>query len=194
MASRRVAVVTGGMGGLGETISDQDGRGRLSVVVTYSPGNKSACQMAGRHEGARATTSRPMACDVTDFDSWSRLRRQGAGGGRPGRHPGQQRRHHPRHDLQEDGQGPTGTRCCKTNLDSVFNMTKQVVRRHDGARLGPHHQRLLGQRLQGRVRPDQLRRRQGRHARLHQVAGAGSGQARASPSTPSRRATSAPRW
>jgi acetoacetyl-CoA reductase len=34
-------------------------------------------------------------------------------------------------------------------------------------RLGPDHQHLLDQRLQGAVRPDQLLRRKSRHAWLH---------------------------
>src|SRR6185436_3130813 len=48
-------------------------------------------------------------------------------------------------------------------------------RRHERAQLGPHHQHLVGERHQGPVRPDQLLRRQGRHGRLLQGAGAGSG-------------------
>jgi NAD(P)-dependent dehydrogenase (short-subunit alcohol dehydrogenase family) len=63
-----------------------------------------------------------------------------------------------------------------TNLDSVFNMTKQVMDGMMERKLGPRHQRLLGQRPEGRLRPDQLFGGQGRHARLHQGAGAGSGE------------------
>ena len=42
--------------------------------------------------------------------------------------------------------------------------------------LQPHHQHLFGQRRKRPVRPDQLLGGQGRHARLHDGAGAGSGQ------------------
>jgi hypothetical protein len=63
-----------------------------------------------------------------------------------------------------------------TNLDSVFNMTKQVMDGMMERGWGPRHQRLVGERPEGRLRPDQLFRRQGRHARLHQGAGAGSGE------------------
>ena len=60
----------------------------------------------------------------------------------------------------------------KTNLDSCFNMTKQVCDGMIGSRLGTDHQHLVGERTERRVRPGQLRGGQGRHARLHQVAGA----------------------
>ena len=38
----RVAVITGGMGGLGESISTKMHTAGYRVVVTYSPGNKKA--------------------------------------------------------------------------------------------------------------------------------------------------------
>ena len=40
MAQQRVVLVTGGMGGLGETISTKMADAGYKVVVTYSPGNK----------------------------------------------------------------------------------------------------------------------------------------------------------
>lgn len=39
MAQQRVVLVTGGMGGLGETISTKMADAGYKVVVTYSPGN-----------------------------------------------------------------------------------------------------------------------------------------------------------
>jgi NAD(P)-dependent dehydrogenase (short-subunit alcohol dehydrogenase family) len=66
-----------------------------------------------------------------------------------------------------------------TNLNSLFNVTKQVIDGMLDKRLGPDHQHLLGQRPEGPVRPDQLLGRQGRHARLHDGAGPGSGEPRA---------------
>src|SRR5215831_8150029 len=39
MATQRIAVVTGGMGGLGETISTKMADAGYRVVVTYSPSN-----------------------------------------------------------------------------------------------------------------------------------------------------------
>jgi acetoacetyl-CoA reductase len=39
MAGKKIAVVTGGMGGLGETISTKMADAGYRVVVTYSPSN-----------------------------------------------------------------------------------------------------------------------------------------------------------
>ena len=39
MATKKIAVVTGGMGGLGETITTKMADADYKVVVTYSPGN-----------------------------------------------------------------------------------------------------------------------------------------------------------
>ena len=40
MHSTRVALITGGMGGLGETISTKMADANYRVAVTYSPSNK----------------------------------------------------------------------------------------------------------------------------------------------------------
>ena len=40
--SKRVAVITGGMGGLGETISTKMADAGYRVAVTYSPSNKTS--------------------------------------------------------------------------------------------------------------------------------------------------------
>ena len=48
MAGKRTAVVTGGMGGLGETISTKMADAGYRVVVTYSPGNKKYKAVARR--------------------------------------------------------------------------------------------------------------------------------------------------
>ena len=42
--SQRIAVVTGGMGGLGEAICTKLARMGIKVIVTYSPSNKTAAQ------------------------------------------------------------------------------------------------------------------------------------------------------
>ena len=68
----------------------------------------------------------------------------------------------------------------RTNLDSVFNMTKPVCDGMVERGWGRIINVSFGERLEGRVRPDQLLGGQGRHARLHQGAGARSGAARAS--------------
>ena len=67
-------------------------------------------------------------------------------------------------------------------------------RRHGRARLGPHHQHFVGERSKGPVRPDQLLRGQGRHSRLHDGAGAGSGEQGRDGQHHVARATSGRRW
>jgi acetoacetyl-CoA reductase len=54
----------------------------------------------------------------------------------------------------------------KTNLDSVFNMTKPGHRRHVRTRLGPDHQCVVSERTERRVRSDQLLGCESRHARF----------------------------
>ena len=66
----------------------------------------------------------------------------------------------------------------RSNLDTLFNSTKQVVDRMAGLRLGPHHQHRFGQCGEGPDWPGELRHRQGRGHRLHALAGSGGGGAR----------------
>ncbi len=121
----RVALVTGGMGGLGEAICIKMAALGHKVVTTYSPGNSKATEwlqtMNNMGYGFKG-----YPCDVTDFDSCKACV-----------------------DLVEQEVGPVDvlvnnagiTRdltfrkmtkadwdaVVKTNLDSVFNMTKQVM-------------------------------------------------------------------
>ena len=71
MAQQRVALVTGGMGGLGETISTKMADTGYKVVVTYSPGNtKHGEWVAGMK--ARGYDILAVGCDVADMDSCTR--------------------------------------------------------------------------------------------------------------------------
>ena len=72
MAARQhVVLVTGGMGGLGETISTKMVDAGYKVVVTYSPSNtKSAEWIAEMKKNGYDITA--VACDVADFDSCTR--------------------------------------------------------------------------------------------------------------------------
>ncbi len=65
-----------------------------------------------------------------------------------------------------------------TNVGGVFNVARAVVPHMIVQRGRQDHQRRLGRRREGRPRPDQLRRQQGRDQRLHACAG---GRARAAP-------------
>ena len=189
---KRIALITGGMGGLGESISTKMYDAGFRVVVTHSPGNKNVAAWNADMK-ARGYDFHPVPVDVADYDSCQacvakihadvgpvEVLVNNAGITRDmtfkkmgKRRLGRGDAHQPRQRVQHDQAG---------------------VRRHGRPRLGPHHQHLFGQRPERRLRPDQLFGGQGRHARFHQGAGAGSGAARASPSTRSRPATSAPRW
>ena len=64
----RVALITGGMGGLGETISTKMADAGYRVVVTYSPGNNKHVQWVAdmKSNGYEIVA---VACDVADMDS-----------------------------------------------------------------------------------------------------------------------------
>jgi acetoacetyl-CoA reductase len=121
----RVALVTGGMGGLGEAICIKLAALGYKVVTTHSPGNTKAEEwlknMQNMGYGFRA-----FPCDVADFDSCKTCietvaKEVGAV------------------DVLVNNAGITRDMTFKkmtkadwdavirTNLDSVFNMTKQVV-------------------------------------------------------------------
>ncbi len=122
---QRVVLVTGGMGGLGETISTKMADAGYRVVVTYSPGNtKHASWVAEMKE--RNYEMLAVGCDVADLDSCTRAvdevqSKVGAV------------------DILVNNAGITRDMTFKkmdkvnwdavmrTNLDSLFNMTKQVA-------------------------------------------------------------------
>jgi acetoacetyl-CoA reductase len=66
--SQRVALITGGMGGLGETISTKMADAGYRVAVTYSPSNKTAGEWVERMK-ARGYPFKAFLCDVADYDS-----------------------------------------------------------------------------------------------------------------------------
>ena len=122
--NKHVALITGGMGGLGETISTKMSDAGYRVVVTFSPGNKTADQwLAQMH--AKGYDFNAYVCDVADFDSCKACVDKVA------KEVGLV-------DILVNNAGITRDVTFKkmtkadwdavmhTNLDSVFNMTKQV--------------------------------------------------------------------
>jgi acetoacetyl-CoA reductase len=123
--AQRIALVTGGMGGLGEAICMKLARMGIKVVVTYSPGNTKSKdwlkEMADRDYHFAA-----YPCDVADFESCHKMIEQ------------VQREVGPV-DILINNAGITRDMTFKrmtkvdwdvvmhTNLDSVFNVTKPVV-------------------------------------------------------------------
>jgi acetoacetyl-CoA reductase len=125
-AKQRVVLVTGGMGDLGETISTKMVDAGYKVVVTYSPSNTKSDEWVG---GMKANGYEILAvpCDVSDFDSCAKAiaevhKKAGAV------------------DVLVNNAGITRDMTFKkmdkvnwdavmrTNLDSLFNMTKQAER------------------------------------------------------------------
>jgi acetoacetyl-CoA reductase len=65
---KRLALVTGGMGGLGEAICTKLGALGYQVVATYSPRNDKASQWLAEME-KQGHRFQAAACDVADYDS-----------------------------------------------------------------------------------------------------------------------------
>jgi acetoacetyl-CoA reductase len=121
----RVAVVTGGMGGLGEAICIKLSKMGYRVVATYSPGNRKHAEWLAemRQQGH---DFRAVPVDVTDYDSC-----QGA--------IAQIAKDLGAVDVLVNNAGITRDTTFRkmdqeawhavltTNLDSVFNMTKHVI-------------------------------------------------------------------
>jgi acetoacetyl-CoA reductase len=123
--TQKIALITGGMGGLGETISTKMHDAGYRVVVTYSPSNKSSEEwLAGMK--ARDYPFSAVPIDVADYDSCAR------GAAHVQQEVGPI-------DILINNAGITKDHTFKkmtkadwdevihTNLDSVFNMTKQVL-------------------------------------------------------------------
>ena len=122
--AKRVAVITGGMGGLGETISTKMYDAGYTVVVTHSPSNKNATEwLANMHE--KGYKFHAYGVDVADYDSCQACCRQILAEVGP-------------IDILVNNAGITRDMTFRkmtkadwdavmsTNLDSIFNMTKQV--------------------------------------------------------------------
>ncbi len=123
--TQRIALVTGGMGGLGEAICKKLAKMGITVVVTYSPGNTKSKEWLKEMEGEGLRFS-AFPCDVSNFDSCARMVEQVSKEIGP-------------IDILINNAGITRDMTFKkmtkvdwdavieTNLDSVFNVTKPVV-------------------------------------------------------------------
>ena len=122
--AKRLALVTGGMGGLGETISTKMADAGYRVAVTYSPSNSKAPEWRTAMKG-RGYDFHTFACDVADFASCGTcVESVTADLGAV--------------DILVNNAGitrdmtfkkmtkPDWDAVLRTNLDSVFNMSKQV--------------------------------------------------------------------
>ena len=125
MAQQRVALVTGGMGGLGESICLKLAESGYKVVATYSPGNTKYGAWVEEMK-SRGHDIPGVACDVADFDSCVKA-------------AAEVRSLCGEVDVLVNNAGITRDTTFKkmdkaswdavlrTNLDSLFNMSKQFV-------------------------------------------------------------------
>ena len=125
MAQQRVAVVTGGMGGLGESISTKMADAGYKVVVTYSPSNTKYKGWLDEMKG-RGYHFAAYPVDVVSYDDCAGK-------------IAQIQRESGNVDILVNNAGITRDMTFKkmtksdwdavmrTNLDSCFNMTKQVM-------------------------------------------------------------------
>ncbi|MDA0225305.1 MAG: acetoacetyl-CoA reductase [Proteobacteria bacterium] len=125
MAGKKIAVVTGGMGGLGESITTKMAEAGYQVVVTYSPSNtKWKAWLEEMKQGGHEVAAYPV--DVADFDDCAVK-------------CAQIEKECGKIDILVNNAGITRDMTFKkmtkadwdavmrTNLDSCFNMAKQVV-------------------------------------------------------------------
>ena len=122
--ANRIALITGGMGGLGETISTKMADAGYRVAVTYSPSNKTSDDWLATMK-AQGYDFHAYACDVADFDSCADCAAKISG-------------EMGAVDILVNNAGITRDvtfrkmtkdawdEVLRVNLDSVFNMTKQV--------------------------------------------------------------------
>ena len=121
---KRIALITGGMGGLGESISTKMYDAGFRVVVTHSPGNKNVAAWKADMK-SRGYEFHPVPVDVADYDSCQAcVARIHADVGPVEilvNNAGITR------DMTFKKMGkPDWDAVMRTNLDSVFNMTKPV--------------------------------------------------------------------
>ena len=123
--AKRLALITGGMGGLGEAISVKMHAAGYKVVVTHSPSNKTATKWLAEHK-AKGCDFGAYEVDVAGYDSCkacvARIEKENGPV-----------------DILVNNAGITRDMTFRkmtkadwdivmhTNLDSVFNMTKQVM-------------------------------------------------------------------
>ncbi len=122
--AQRVAVVTGGMGGIGEAICIKLAQTVCRVVATYSPGNTKSAEWV-KEMKRKGHEMRAFQVDVADFGSCEAAAAKIASDAGPV-------------DILVNNAGvtkdmtfkkmgrPDWDAVLRTNLDSVFNMTKPV--------------------------------------------------------------------
>ena len=124
--SEKTALVTGGLGGLGTAICQRLGREGHNVVTTYTSDRGRVARWQDQMQGSGAPATHAVQCDVSDWDSCVAMAEE-------------VRNHVGEVDILVNNAGITQDSSFKkmtkegwdavmrTNLDSVFNVTKQFA-------------------------------------------------------------------
>ena len=159
----KVAVITGSGRGIGYASALALAREGARIVITDIDPDSVRQAVAGLKEaGFEAIGTVLDVCDdgqVRAMADEARLRRH--------RHPGQQRRLHPRQVPAQDAGSGLGRRG-RHHPERRLPLHPGGPALHDGKKVGPRDQHRLARAL-GQPRPDQLLCRQGRPDRLHRA-------------------------
>lgn len=122
--TNRIALITGGLGGLGSAVCERLGQAGHTVVATYTSDNGRVQQWRENLRGEGVEEAHAVHCDVADWDSCAAMAEE-------------VRSHIGEVDILVNNAGTTKDSSLKrmdkeswdqvlrTNLDSVFNVTKQ---------------------------------------------------------------------
>ena len=165
----KVAVVTGSGRGVGRGIALALAREGAKVVI-----NDVGCEVDGRGSAqdpaaqvvneikALGSDAAPNYDSVASFSGAENIIKTAVDKLRTHRHPGEQRRHRARRSIakmtEEDFDAVLAV-----HLKGTFNCGRHAIPHHARAGLRPRHQHHLERRLARQLRPEQLRRGQGRH-------------------------------
>ncbi len=106
--AKKMAYVTGGMGGIGTSMCQRLHKDGFTVIAGCGPSRDYAKWLG--EQKALGYTFYASVGNVGDWDSTVAAFEKVTGRARPDRRAGQQRRHHARRHVPQDDAAPTGTR------------------------------------------------------------------------------------
>ena len=171
----KTALVTGASRGIGRAIAIELAREGAKVAVNYQSNDAKAQEVADEIAKLGGAAMLVKANLANPQEARAMVKQSPKV--RPPRHPGQQRRHHPRCDAPQNDRRELD-RGDSDQPECLFLLHFGRHPDHDRAKLRADRQHQLDERPDGRPWPGQLQRQQGRHHRLHPDRGPGAGQVR----------------